>query len=206
MIQDKIMKPIFCHFSIILLYLTLFNPIESICQKYRKKPNPLLVDTNCIFIIPIGTKLKNTPDSFWYFFKQSRHITNTKCISLTKNDIYLMDKLLKIFVDSNNQNLNSTIKRDYLFGATDKEMYEINLNKYRRQYIPYIDSSGHKKVWANYFCEHYYDKTWPKYINDFFADWKNRIVFADGGSVCYFRIVFDLTDKKRVSVEINAEM
>lgn len=67
---------------------------------------------------------------------------------------------------------------------------DTNRFNYKRQYLPVIDSKGHKLVFANFFCRHY-DR-----------DWKTRLFVVDDGGNCYFSMIVNLNtaEVKRLSV------
>jgi len=61
----------------------------------------------------------------------------------------------------------------------------------RRQYVPYLNSKGERKVWVNCFCdsEHPY--------------WRKRKVMVKDGGACYFNFKINLGTKKYYDLRIN---
>jgi hypothetical protein len=65
---------------------------------------------------------------------------------------------------------------------------------YRRQYVPFIDTDGHRKVWINCFCSDF---------NFSYPFWKKSIVLVDDGGSCFFNVVINLTDNSFTNFEVN---
>jgi len=128
-----------------------------------------LIDTSVIAILPIDTA------NPWVF-------KNTTPSSLSIEDIQLVDKLLTDCIKAHN------IKED-----TTKEFSEyIDLKKYKRQYIPFINSKGEKKVYVNCFC-----------ISDWVDYWKTSLVEIDDGGSCFFHITINLDAHKYEQLYTN---
>ena len=125
----------------------------------------LLIDTSNITILPIDTA------NVWVF-------KNATALQLTNQDLQTIDKLLTDGINANNS------KQD-----TTKRFSEyINLKDYKRQYIPFLDSKGERKVYINCFCL-------PDYPNEF-DYWKRSLVEVDDGRSCFFHLTINLTSKQ----------
>ncbi len=122
----------------------------------------LSFDTSKIAFLPIDTA---NP----WIFKEATSL------SLTNQDLEVIDKLLSACIKVHND------KQE-----TKKEFSEyIDLKKYRRQYVSFIDSKGEKKVYVNCFC-----------ISDFvheFDYWKRTLVEVDDGGSCFFHVTINLS-------------
>lgn len=146
---------------------------KSSTRTYHTKTKEKLVfDTNKIALLPIDTS------DHWLF-------KDAKPLQLTNQDLKSIDQLFKTCLQVHN------IKQD-----TTKEFNEfIDLKKYKIQYVPFIDSTGDKKVYVNCFCSYYwnYDSNgWNKYL----------IEVKDGGN-CYFHVTINLTTNNYEDFYIN---
>jgi len=118
------------------------------------------LDTSIIAILPVDKTIT------WLF-------KDAKAMDLTDQDLSKVDQLLPSCINTHNAKQDST-KRFSEF---------IDLKKYKRQYIPFIDSNGEKKVYVNCFC-----------ILDWSFDyWKKTLVQVDDGGSCFFQLVINLT-------------
>ena len=117
-------------------------------------------DTSVIAILPIDT-------SYHWLFE------NTKPLNLTEKDLQTADNILANCIIIHNA------KQD-----TTRQFSEyIDLKKYKRQYIPLVNSKGEKKVYINCFC-----------ISDWgFDNWKKSLVQVDDGGSCFFQLIINLT-------------
>lgn len=66
----------------------------------------------------------------------------------------------------------------------------IELERYYRQYIPYLNEKDDRCLWINFFCR-------PV------GDWKTHRVHVEGGGVCFFSIGFNLDTGKRFDFIVN---
>jgi hypothetical protein len=69
--------------------------------------------------------------------------------------------------------------------------YYINLEKYHRQYLVYINKIGQKEVYINCFCEE------PS------ENWRDYLVDVDDGGNCFLQLKVNLTKKKAGKLETN---
>ena len=124
---------------------------------YKKQ---FLVDTNIIAIFPTDKCHRCLPG-------------NVTSFNLTNNDLQTTEDILLRCITNHNNKQDST-----------KEFSEyIDLKKYKRQYIPFVNAKGERKVYVNCFC----NAGWN------FNDWKNTVVLVDDGGSCFFRVVINLT-------------
>lgn len=72
------------------------------------------------------------------------------------------------------------------------EDFVIELNNYKRQYVPVINADGEKEVWINCFCKANHN-------------WKKEIIIHVGGQSCYFNVLINLTRGSYDSFHINDE-
>jgi hypothetical protein len=128
------------------------------------------LDTSIIAILPID---KSNP---WLF-------KDAKSIDLTKEELGKVDQILKACLNTHNA------KQD-----TTKEFSEfIDLKKYKRQYVPFIDTKGDRKVYVNCFCT----SDWG------FDYWKKTLVQVDDGGSCFFQLIINLTELKYEQFSTN---
>ena len=110
----------------------------------------------------------NSPDIWLTDFK------NAKPAQLTDKDFTDIEKLLRNCVKENNQG--------------------IELKRYKRQYVPYINSKGQKEVYVNCFC--FSDEIEFKY-------WRKQLVMVDDGGDCFFHVTINLTTNKCGNLYVN---
>ena len=128
------------------------------------------LDTNIIAILPID---KSNP---WLF-------KNAKSVNLTNEELINVDLILKACLNTHN------VKQE-----TTKQFSEfIDLKKYKRQYVPFIDANGERKVYINCFCT----TDWG------FDHWKKTLVEVDDGGSCFFQLIINLTKLKYEQFSTN---
>ncbi len=103
--------------------------------------------------------------------------------TLTGKDIQLIETLLTNAIKDYNK--NKDIKN--LYGGY------INNNNYNRQYVPYTNTSGEKKVFINCFCSGI----------EQFNYWKKQLVMVDDGGVCFFNVTINLKQQACGPLLIN---
>jgi len=132
----------------------------------------LLIDTTKIAILPIDTA------NVWVF-------KDAVALQLTNRDLQRIDILLTECINANN-NKQDTTKRVFEY---------INLKNYKRQYVPFIDSKGEKKVYINCFC--------LSDSPDEFNYWKKSLVEVDDGGSCFFHLTVNLSSGQYGQLFIN---
>lgn len=116
-------------------------------------------DTSVIAILRLDTSYK------WLF-------KNTTSFILTNKDLQNVDKILTSCIKIHDE------KQD-----TTRPFSEyIDLKKYKRQYIAFVNSKGEKKVFINCFCI----SEWS------FKYWKKSLVQVDDGGSCFFQVTINL--------------
>jgi hypothetical protein len=153
--------------------LILFSVFFLNCSKSNEKQPPLNYDTEKIAVLD-GRKLED--------FK------NKKTTKLENNDIVEIESLLKLSVSNYNLNQIKLIpyyqKKYHDIKVDQENVGVINLNNYKRQYVPYVNRKGEKVVWV--YC------TINKHVH---KQWKKELLFAAGGGENYFRVTINLTKK-----------
>ena len=111
---------------------------------------------------------------------------NVKPSTLTAIEIEEVENILKRCVDNYNpyQQLQfDTISKAHPEYKLKVEYFIIELSRYRRQYVPVINSAGQKEVWVNCFC---------RSSN---SNWRKHIVHVHDGGNCYFSVSINLSTK-----------
>jgi hypothetical protein len=132
-----------------------------------------IFDTTKITILPIDP-------TYHSVFKDAAPL------QLTSQDLHSIDTLLNDCIKAHNN------KQD----STNEYSEVIDLKKYRRQYVPFVDSKGNKKVYVNCFCSH----------NDVpgeFDYWKKTLIVVNDGGSCFFQITLNLTTNKYEQLYLN---
>lgn len=99
-------------------------------------------------------------------------------LQLTNQDLHSIEALLNTCIKKHNS------KQD----SVNKYSEFIDLKKYRRQYIPFVDSKGNSKVYVNCFCSH-------DFPNEF-DYWKKTLVQVDDKGSCFFHLTLNLSKNK----------
>jgi hypothetical protein len=102
---------------------------------------------------------------------------------LTNADLILIDTFLTSSVRDHNSGIDSTkLYEDY-----------IDLKKYKRQYVPYINSNGEKIVFINCFCNGI----------DNSDTWKKKLLVVEDGGRCFFAVIINVTKQLYHQLLIN---
>ena len=142
------------------------------CQNHSKK--------NEVFQLPSSdyVVLKYNPEWYWIF----EGVTSS---NLSKKELNEIETILQDAITSHNLR--------YDVGSNDYKHWALELDRYKRQYVPVINQKGEKVIWINFFCDDYFYK----------LNWREEIpIVADGGN-CYFNIKINLTTKKYSDLQIN---
>ena len=171
----------------LFILLTIFscnqtgNRIKVNRETFETKSDSILVDTELIAIIPFDTT------NYWLFEK-------AQSTGLNMDELKLIEKIIiecvskynpeqrKQFEEISNKHPNENFRlKDFI----------IELDRYKRQYVPVINVKGEKEVWINCFCD-----TWN-------SDWKKEILDVLDGGNCYFQMKINLTEKKYYDFMVN---
>ncbi len=108
---------------------------------------------------------------------------------LTKGEVETISKILPKAV----KKMNLDLKKMFKDSPSEWSNISVNLNDYKRQYIPYIiKKNGEKEVYIFCFCHAHNDK------------WKTQEMIVDGGGKCYFYGTINLNTGKFRDFMINA--
>jgi hypothetical protein len=130
----------------------------------------LMTDTNMIAI------LSNTNINFF-------SLKDSIPAKLTSQDIQIINTLLADCIKLHNIGIDSTnVYSDY-----------IGRGKYKRQYVPYANAKGEKKVFINCFCSGIAG----------FEKWKEKLVEVDDGGSCFFNVTINITNQTYGPLLIN---
>ena len=145
------------------------------------KTDSITMDTSSIAII----KLDST--NSWL-------IKNSKPSDLTIQELAEIEKIIERCLSDYNIEQKKQFEQlksenpDYDFKV---EHFVIEFSRYRRQYIPTINSKGEKEVWINCFCRTY-DR-----------DWRKELIIVEDGGNCYFNLKVNLTTNKCFDLMVN---
>jgi len=127
------------------------------------------------------------PKNDWIF-------KNAKLSKLSQSELIEVEKILKKAVKENNENQKQNLKvhnKKYPKNKWTETGYELDLNKFQRQYWPVINENGEKVIWINFFC------------SDNEPISKDNIEMVDDGGNCYFNIKINLTNETYSELSIN---
>ena len=105
-----------------------------------------------------------------------------KSVELSRTDFRLTEVLLRDCINSTND--SSQVLKVYTLPFID-------INNYKRQYIPFAKPNGDRFVWVNCFCAD-------------FPFWKNKVVFVFDGGACFFNVEINLTKRAYGELYINS--
>lgn len=155
------------------------------CSENNFNHHSLQYDTSKIAFLPSKKQLHYLPEAD----TSMKTLRDSTAFPLTEDDFRTIETILSQSIQSYNE-ANSTAKANYVY---------IKLEDYKRQYVPYIDKKGHRRVWVNCFADQalhfFYDSTY---------DWKASLVSALDGGDWFFNSLIDLTTKQRLSFEMNS--
>ena len=120
---------------------------------------------------------------------------NRKPAELKLSELVQIEKIIETAIKENNLKQSEELNeynKTYPDSQLTETGYELNLNKFKRQYVSTINEKGEKEIWVNFFC------------NDWNNDkWKLKIMTVKDGGNCYFNIKVNLTDKTYSDLRIN---
>jgi hypothetical protein len=120
-----------------------------------------------------------------------------KAAFLTKNDLTKIEVILNRCINDYNPQqvkLYNEITFKKAKSGIDIKNFTIDLSRYKRQYIAFINIKGEKEVWVNCFCG-----TWDK-------DWRKEIIFVHDGGNCYFNLKVNLTKHQYSDLMVNGDV
>ena len=180
---------------ILFLTLLLFTSYIALSQN-KIRAVKLKIDTSTTIILYNIDTSENSVFNNGYMPWRDGY---SKELNLTNNDIKIIDELLKKTVSNYNLTADSAIE-DVSADSTITFLDTIQLSNYKRQYLPYVDKEGKRKVWLNMFCE---SDSIFKLVG---INWKkDPIITADGGKY-FFQLIVNLTDKSVSNFEMNADV
>ena len=98
-----------------------------------------------------------------------------KSFNLTSADLEVVDEIFKKCTTQNN--------------------IDISYFHFKKQYVPFIDKDGQKKVWVNCFCSDF---------NNDLPDWKKFIVIVSDGGSCFFNLIINLSNNSFSDLQVNS--
>jgi len=120
---------------------------------------------------------------------------NAKPATLTNEELQVIEKILIKSVTANNVDQQKRLRQhnqEFPKNPWTETGFELELSKFKRQYVPVINSRGEKEVWLNLFCE-----SWEK------QDWRKDILMVHDGGNCYFNLKINLKTEEYYDFFIN---
>lgn len=172
--------------KLILVFLIL---ISSCKEKTKSEQNDNSSKPEALFKLDKTDYaiLKIEPKNNWIF-------KNGILSDLSQTELIEAEKILKKAVKENNEIQKQNLKihnEKYPENKWTETGYELDLNKFQRQYWPVINENGEKVVWINFFC------------SDNESISTDTIVMVLDGGNCYFNIKINLTNKTYSELSIN---
>lgn len=149
------------------LFLTSCGETNTKNSVSKSRVEKLVIDTSSYTIINFDS-IDNWPGF--------HDVTST---TLTDDEIQEIEKVLKECIDNYNprqQKLFDSLSKAHPNHGLLARHYVIDLSRYKRQYVPVLNSKGQKEVWINCLC------------SGEFGDWRNGLVMANDGGNCYLTL------------------
>ena len=145
-------------------------------------------DTSIISIIPFDSEINRLipTDSGEEWTLKDHHPT-----SLSSHEVNISEKLLVECIVNANKETREFIEKKHPERSRYMDGYIIRLDKYKRQYVPAINSKGEKEIWINCAC------------GERGKSWKKNIIFVFDGGNCYFNLKVNLTTGKYYDFSVN---
>lgn len=117
-------------------------------------------------------------------------------VSLNERELADIDKIVNACITEYNgyQSREYELMIQHGSAPIDKSDMLIQLSKYKRQYIAFINDKNEKEIWVNCFCDQLYDSKWRKEL----------VLVKDGGN-CYFNLKVNLTSYSYYNLSVNGE-
>jgi len=147
------------------------------------KIDTISIDTSSIGIIEFDT-------TYHWLFKNANQ-TGLTASELKKIERILTDSLIKY--NSEQQLQYIEISKKYPNEKFNLSNFIIELDKYKRQYVPVINEQGEKEVWVNCFCG-----KWGE-------NGRTEILEVEDGGNCYFNLKINLTSETIYDFMINGD-
>lgn len=160
-----------------LRYQTVANEFEKLVKKYETMQEKTGESAK-----PKSSTESNSAVSnkfMIFYFDPTKHnwiFKDGKSSGLANTELLEINSLLSESVSSYNTNQKS----------------KINLNEYKFQYLPIINSFDEKEIWVNAFCGES-------------KNWKEELVLVKDGGKCYWQTIINLTKKSVESLRVNGE-
>lgn len=180
--------------TFILLLLSLFSIIlfyscgEQASEEQNRTSQPVLLDTSQYTILVYDST------ELWPFKTHVWVGQKVKQTTLATNEIAGVESLLKSCIDSQNfvkERVFDSLNKANPEYQLKRHAFVIDLDRYKRQFVPVITESGDKEVWVNGFCS--IDKDY----------WRKEIVEVKDGGSCYFNLVINLSRGTCLQLEVN---
>ena len=141
------------------------------------------VDTSSIAIIPF----KN---AYQGLFKSAKQ-TELNAIELKKIEKILTELLIRY---NSEQKLHyEDISKEYPNETFSLSQFIIELENYKRQYVPVINEHGEKEIWINCFCDNWSENG------------KTEIEVVEDGGNCYFNLKINLATETVYDFMVNGD-
>lgn len=121
-------------------------------------------------------------NEYFYWDNRKELFGNATHLSLTPQDLLLVDSLLRQSIAASNEYQQQR-------GYTGPPL---SLNGYKRQLLAVVTEAGEKQVWVNCLCE----------VRD--GGWKKKTIRGSGGGDCYFNVRLNLSKKSWSEADVNA--
>ncbi|MEM6297532.1 MAG: hypothetical protein AAF740_02480 [Bacteroidota bacterium] len=174
-------------------YLILILLISLVaCHEQTKPANQKTEDrvASSQFHIPDSNYvILNYKGDYHWFFKDSKPTT------LTKSELAEVEIIIEKAIKENNDQQRETLEihnRQYPDNQWKETGYELEKKRFKRQYVPVINSDGQKEIWINFFCSDLGSENWKSDI----------MIVLDGGN-CYFNLKVNLKTRSYSGLSVN---
>ena len=159
------------------------NKKQATVDKMNEKNSidAIKIDTSMIAVIPFDTTYH------WLF-------ENARPSELDQTELKQIEKIITDCIAEYNPEQRQKfdeISKKYPNDNCRLSDFIIELNRYKRQYVPVINGLGEKEIWVNCFCS-----TWD-------SNWRTEILEVFDGGNCYFQLKINLTKNEFYNFMVN---
>lgn len=173
------------HWIIIFLIL-----LTACTEKAKDAADNLSEKTKPEFQLSDSTYVILEFKSDWYWIFKAVEPTN-----LSRSELAEVEEIIQVAVKENNEQQRKNLKEhngNHSDNKWTETGFELELEGFKRQYVPVINKDGQKEIWINFFCD-----DWES------GNWKSEIMMVNDGGNCYFNLKVNLETKTYSELRIN---
>lgn len=119
-----------------------------------------------------------------YYQTKFPFLKNCNQTNISSADYILAEDILRKFINEFNEVQTMQFNSFTEEQQNGHTLLLLDLNRFKRQYVPIINQYGEKEIWINCFC------------NSVDRDWRKEVIKSSGERMCNFKIMVNLTLNK----------